>query len=125
VFKNKAEADMAIANAEKDRIVAVGEAQIQVELSRGEAEKKKLEAEAELYRRKQEAAGELEVKLAEAEGTRLENEALRGAGSEALVGLKMAEVLKGTQVIVLPSDGPNGTNPLDLKNALKKFDVTE
>ncbi|HVE84262.1 MAG TPA: SPFH domain-containing protein, partial [Myxococcales bacterium] len=36
VFKNKAEADMASANAEKDRIVAVGEAAVNVELARGD-----------------------------------------------------------------------------------------
>lgn len=123
VFKNKAEADMATANAEKDRIVAVGDAAVKVELSRGEAEKRKIRADADLYERKQRAAGELQVKLAEAEGTRLENEALRGVGSENMVGLKMADVLKGTQVIVVPTDGPNGVNPLDLKSALQRFDV--
>jgi regulator of protease activity HflC (stomatin/prohibitin superfamily) len=125
VFKNKAEADMAAANAEKDRIVAVGAAAVKVELARGEAEKKKVEAEADLYERKQRAAGELQVKLAEAEGTRLENAALQGQGSEYLVGLKMAEVLKNTKVIILPTDGPNGTNPLDLKRSLERFDVRQ
>src|SRR5215831_1023106 len=35
VFKNKAEAEMAQANAEKDRIVAEGEAAVKVELARG------------------------------------------------------------------------------------------
>ncbi len=125
VFKNKAEADMAAANAEKDRIVAVGDAAVKVELARGQAEKAKLEAEAELYERKQKAAGELQLKLAEAEGTRLENEALRGTGSEAIVGLKMAEALKGTKVIIVPTDGPGGMNPLDLNGALKRFDVKE
>jgi regulator of protease activity HflC (stomatin/prohibitin superfamily) len=123
VFKNQAEADMAQANAERDRIVAVGEAAAKVELSHGDAEKKKLEAEADLYARKKGAAGELEVKLAEAEGTRLENEALRGRGSENLVGLKMADVLRGTKVIVVPTEGEAGFNPLDLKSALKRFDV--
>jgi regulator of protease activity HflC (stomatin/prohibitin superfamily) len=123
VFKNKAEADMAQAAAERDRIVAVGEAAMKVELSRGDAEKRKIDAEAETYVRKQRAAGELEVKLAEAEGTRLENEALRGAGSENMVGLKMADVLKGTRVIVVPTDGETGMNPLDLRGALKRFDV--
>ena len=54
------------------------EAAVKVELARGEGEKKKLEAEADLYTRKRHAAGELAVQLAEAEGTRLENEALRG-----------------------------------------------
>ena len=124
VFKNQAEADMAAANAEKDRIIAVGDAAVNVELARGTAEKSKLESEAELYERKQRAAGELQLKLAEAEGTRLENEALRGAGSEAMVGLKMADVLKGTQVIIVPTDGKNGVNPLDLKSALQRFDVS-
>ena len=71
------------------------------------------------------SAGELAVQLAEAEGTRLENEALRGVGAENLVGLKMADVLKGTRIIVVPSDGEGGTNPLDLKSALRRFDVKE
>jgi regulator of protease activity HflC (stomatin/prohibitin superfamily) len=123
VFKNKAEADMATANAEKDKIIAVGDAAVKVELARGDAEKRKIRAEAELYARKQRAAGELQVKLAEAEGTRLENEALRGVGSENMVGLKMADVLKGTRVIVVPTDGPNGLNPLDMKSALQRFDI--
>ena len=123
VFKNMAEAEMAQAGAERDKIVAIGEANAKVELSRGDAEKRKIDAEADTYVRKQHAAGELEVKLAEAEGSRLENEALRGAGSENMVGLKMAEVLKGTRVIVVPTDGDTGMNPLDLKASLKKFDV--
>ena len=123
VFKNKAEADMATANAEKDRIVAVGEASVKVELARGEAERRKVLAEAELYERKQRAAGELQVKLAEAEGIRQENDALRGVGSENMVGLKMADALKGAKLIVVPTDGSTGLNPLDLKSALQRFDV--
>jgi hypothetical protein len=35
----------------------------------------------------------------------------------------MAEVYQGLDVIILPSDGPAGVNPLDLNNALKLFDV--
>ena len=68
--------------------------------------------------------GEKAVKLAEAEGTRLEAAALQGHGSEFLVGLKMADALKGTKLIVIPTDGENGTNPLDLKSALKRFNVS-
>jgi hypothetical protein len=34
-------------------------------------------------------------------------------------------VLKGTRIIIVPTDGDNGTNPLDLKTALKRFDVKE
>ncbi|HEX4384050.1 MAG TPA: hypothetical protein VH083_13920, partial [Myxococcales bacterium] len=89
------------------------------------AEVKKLQASADLYRRTKAAEGGLLVKLAEAQGTELENQALRGVGSENTVGLKMADALKGTRVIVLPSDGEGGMNPLDLKSLLKRFDVKE
>jgi hypothetical protein len=39
------------------------------------------------------------------------------------VGLKMADTYKGLDIIILPSDGPHGVNPLDLNNALQLFDV--
>jgi regulator of protease activity HflC (stomatin/prohibitin superfamily) len=125
VYKNEAEAKAAIAAAAKNKIVAEGAAAVNVENARGDAEVKKLEADADLYRRQKAAAGDLLVKLAEAQGTELENQALRGVGSENMVGLRMAEALKGTRVIVLPSDGEGGMNPLDLKSLLKRFDVKE
>jgi regulator of protease activity HflC (stomatin/prohibitin superfamily) len=125
VYKNEAEAKAATAAAEKNKIVAEGAAKVQVELARGEAEVKKLEAEADLYRRQKAAAGDLLVKLAEAQGIELENQALRGVSSENMVGLRMADALKGTRIIVLPSDGEGGMNPLDLKTLLKRFDVKE
>ena len=69
------------------------------------------------------AEADLLVKLAEAEKIRLKNEALQGKGAERMVGLKMADVYKGIDVVILPSDGPSGVNPLDLNNALELFDV--
>lgn len=123
VFKNQAEAQAAQAEAEKNRIVAEGLAAVDVEIARGNAEVQKLQSEAELYRRTKAAEGELAVRLAKALGTELENKALRGLGSENMVGLKMAEVLEGLDVIVLPSDGESGTNPLDLNQMLRRFDV--
>lgn len=123
VFKNQAEAQAAQAEAEKNRIVAEGAAAVDVEYARGNAEVQKLMSEAELYRRTKAADGELVFRLAKAQGTELENKALRGLGSENMVGLKMAETLKGLDVIVLPSDGESGTNPLDLNQMLRRFDV--
>jgi len=123
VFKNEAEAKAATATAAKNKIVAQGLAAVEVERSRGEAEVKKLEAEADLYRRKKAAEGNLLIKLAEAQGTELESQALRGVGSENMVGMKMAEALRGTRVIVLPSDGEGGMNPLDVRGLLRRFDV--
>ncbi len=35
----------------------------------------------------------------------------------------MADALKGTRVIVIPTDGKDGTNPLDLGGLLRKFEV--
>jgi len=125
VYKNEAEAKSASAAAAKNKIVAEGAAAALVELARGEAEVKKLEADADLYRRKKAADGDLLVKLAEAQGTELENQALRGVGSGNMVGLRMAEALRGTQLIVLPTDGEGAMNPLDLKTLLKRFDVKE
>ena len=42
-----------------------------------------------------------------------------------MVGLKMAEVYKGLELIVLPSDGPNGVNPLNLERTLKLLNAKE
>ena len=125
VYKNEAEAKSATAAAAKNKIIAEGAAAVQVELARGEAEVKKLEAEADLYRRRKAADGDLLIKLAEAQGTELENQALRGVGSENMVGMRMADALRGTRVIVLPTDGEGGMNPLDLKTLLRRFDVKE
>lgn len=123
VFKNQAEALAAQAEAEKNKIVAEGAALVEVEYARGKAEVEKLRSEADLYTRTKAAEGELAVRLAKAQGTELENKALRGAGSENMVGLKMADVLQGVDVIVVPSDGEGGTNPLDLNQLLRRFDV--
>ena len=53
----------------------------------------------------------------------MKNEALKGVGAERMVGLKMADVYKGLNLVMLPSDGNAGVNPLDLDKALKLFDV--
>jgi regulator of protease activity HflC (stomatin/prohibitin superfamily) len=123
VFLRQAEAKSAIEQRKRDTIIAEGKATAEIELERGKAEVQKLNAQADLYRRKKAAEGKLLVELAEAKGTQLENAALQGAGSENLVGLKMADVLKGVKVLVLSSDGANGINPLDLASMLRKFEV--
>ena len=123
VFLRQAEAKAAIEQRKRDTIVAEGKASVETELQRGRAEVEKLRAQADLYERKKAADGKLLVELSDAKGTALENTALQGAGSENMVGLKMAEALKGVRVIVLPSDGKEGTNPLDLGDLLRKFQV--
>ena len=98
---------------------AEGTARIGVERERGLAEIRRIAADADLYFRTRVAEGNLLVALAEAEGARLEQEALRVPGAENIVGLEMAQVLSGTEVVVVPTDGPNGINPLNLNSILR------
>jgi len=123
VFLQQAEAKAAIEQRKRDTIVAEGKANQEIELSRGKAEIEKLRSEADLYQRKRASDGKLLVALADAKGVQLENAALQGAGNENMVGLKMAEALQGLSVVVLPSDGKDGSNPLDLAGLLRKFQV--
>lgn len=118
VFKNRAEAVVANREAEKNRVLAEGAASIEVEKERGRSDVQKIRADADLYFRQKVAEGDLLVALAEAEGTRLESDALQVAGAGNMVGLKMAEVVGNAQVIVIPTDGPSGVNPLDLDSMI-------
>jgi regulator of protease activity HflC (stomatin/prohibitin superfamily) len=124
-FTRQSEAEAAKELAKKQEIEATGKANVAVETQRGTADVTRIQAEADSFKRKREAEGDLLVKLATAQGTDLENAAYRGAGSEQLVGLEMADVLRGLEVIVVPAGGKNGINPLDLEQALELFDVKE
>lgn len=119
VFKNRAEAIAATEEAEKNRVLAEGQARISVETQRGESEVAKIKADYDLYSRKRIAEGDLLVELAKAEAKRLENDALSAAGASNVVGLKMADALHNTQVIVVPTDGANAVNPLDLERLIR------
>jgi regulator of protease activity HflC (stomatin/prohibitin superfamily) len=123
VFLRKAEAAAAIEERKRDTFVAQGSAAVNTELARGQAEVAKLTAQADLYTRQKRAEGQLLIDTAEAEGTRKENDALQLAGSENMVGLRMADVLKGVKILVLPSDGASGMNPLNLAGVLRMFEV--
>ena len=119
VFKNQAEAVAASREAEKNRVIAAGQAAIEVEKERGKAEIRRIDAKADLYFRQQGAEGDLLGALAEAEGTELENGALQAAGSSNLVGLEMAGVIDGVEVIIVSTTGPNAVNPLDLDSLIE------
>lgn len=114
VFKNQAEAVAAARAATLNQVLAEGTAAIDVEAERGRAEVRKINSSADAYYRKKVAEGDLLVALAEAEGTKLENAALRQSGAAQIVGLEMAEALEGTEVIIISTTGPGSVNPLDL-----------
>ncbi|MDY6952152.1 MAG: SPFH domain-containing protein [Thermodesulfobacteriota bacterium] len=123
VFKNQAEARAAIEEAKLKKIVQEGKVSVEVKFEEGKAYVTRKRAEKDMYVRKKKAEADLLVKLAEAEKVRLKNEALEGRGAERMVGLKMADVYKGLNMVILPSDGTAGVNPLDLGNTLELFDV--
>jgi regulator of protease activity HflC (stomatin/prohibitin superfamily) len=123
VFKNQAEARAATEEAILKKIVQEGEATVGVKIEEGQAYITKKRAEKDLYVRKKKAEADLLVKLSEAERVKLKNDAMEGVGAERMVGLKMADVYKGLHTIILPSDGPNGVNPLSLEKTLNLFDV--
>ncbi len=125
VFTRQSEAEAARELAKKQEIEATGRANVEIEKQRGEAEMTKIRADADTYSRKRVAESDLLVKLATAKGTELENNAYRGTGSSNLIGLEMAEVLKGLDVIVVPAGGKGGMNPLDLDQALKMWGIEE
>jgi len=122
IYKNRAEANAAKQAAQVQKVVEEGEATIRIELEKGNAYRIEKKAEQELYVRTKRAQGDLLVKTAEALKAKLKNQALKGVGSENLVGLEMAKVLEGVEIIVLPSDGEYGVNPLNLESTRMMFD---
>ncbi len=123
VFTNQAAARAATEEAQLKKIVQEGLVIAAVEMEKGIAYVTRKIAEKDLYVRKIKAEADLLVRLAEAEQVRLKNESLKGIGSERMVALKMADAYKGLDLIILPSDGAHGVNPLNLNNTLQLFDV--
>src|SRR5262245_26812831 len=123
VFKNQAESRAAAEGALLKKMVQEGQASVGVKLQEGRAYTTKKDAERDLYVRTKQAEADLLVKLADAKKTQLRNDALQGAGSDRMVGLKLAEVYKGLDLVVLPSDGANGVNPLDLEHTMRLLEV--
>ena len=123
VFTNQSAARAAKEEAGLKKIIQEGMVIAAVELEKGKAYVTRKIAEKDLYARSIKATANLQVKLAEAEKVRLKNQALQGTGSARMVALKRADVYKGLDMIILPSDGPHGVNPLNLENTLQLFDV--
>ena len=123
VFKNQAERRAATEAAKLKKVVQEGEMAVVVKLAEGKAYVTRRKAEKDLYVRSVQARADLLVQLAEAKRTELRNTALKGRGSDRMVGLKMADALKGLNVVILSSDGAHGVNPLDLRKTLGLFEV--
>ena len=123
VFTNQSKAKASAEEAVVKKVKTEGEANIKIKLEEGKAYVVKKNAERDLYTRRKKAEADLLISLAEAKKTEMVNQAYQNRGSDKYVGLKMAEVYKGLDVIILPSSGEYGINPLDLDNTLEMFGI--
>jgi regulator of protease activity HflC (stomatin/prohibitin superfamily) len=125
VFTNQSKAKSSAEEALVQKVRQEGEAHIKVKIEEGSAYVVKRNAERDQYVRTKTAEADLLINLAEARKTELTNQAYQQKGSNILIGLKMAEVYRGIDAIILPSSGQYGINPLDLENSLKIFGIEE
>lgn len=123
VFTNESKGRAAEQRQELTRTEAEGQYLVKIKLAEGEAYKVEKEAERDLYSRTKKAQADLLVATAEARGVELKNDAMQTAGANAMVAMRMAEVLKGLDTVLLPAGGEDGMNPLDLDRVLALFGV--
>jgi regulator of protease activity HflC (stomatin/prohibitin superfamily) len=125
VFTNESKGRAAEQNKVLQQAMAEGEYLVKVKEAEGDAYRVGKEGERDLYVRSKKAEADLLVATAEAQGVELKNQAMQALGADAMVAIKMADILKGLDVILLPAGGEQGMNPLDLNAVLKTFGVTE
>jgi regulator of protease activity HflC (stomatin/prohibitin superfamily) len=113
----------AAAEAELAKVVNEGTAAKGVALQKGTAYQIQRASEKELYERTKKAEGDKIRKMAEAMKAEMLNEAYRGAGSDMLVGMKMAANLTNLDTILVPAGGANAFNPLDVQSLMKLFSI--
>jgi regulator of protease activity HflC (stomatin/prohibitin superfamily) len=113
----------AAAEAELAKVVNEGIAAKGVALQKGTAYQIQRASEKELYERTKKAQGDGIRKTAEATKSEMLNEAYRGAGSDMLVGMKMAANLTNLDTILVPAGGANAFNPLDVQSLMRLFSI--
>jgi hypothetical protein len=113
----------AAAEAELAKVVNEGGAAKGVALQKGKAYQIQRTSEMELYERTKKAEGDRVRKIAEATRAQMVNEAYRGAGSEVMLGMKMAANLTNLDSILVPAGGANAFNPLDVQGLMKLFSI--
>lgn len=123
VFTNESKGRAAEQRQELMRTQEEGKYAVKVKLEEGGAYRVEKEAERDVYTRTKQAEADLLVARAEAEGTRMKSDAMQAAGANAMVAMRMAEILEGLDTIIVPAGGADGINPLDLDRILTLFGV--
>lgn len=125
VYTNQAKARERAVEADYQKITQEGIAAKNVRLEEADAYVTRKTAEKDLYDRVKRAEANKLINLAEAEKKQVINDAYKGQGSERLVGLEMAKVLKGLKNIVITTGGKQEFNPLDLESITKSWGIYE
>jgi regulator of protease activity HflC (stomatin/prohibitin superfamily) len=111
------------AEAALAQVVNEGTAAKGVALRKGTAYQTERSSQMELYERTRRAEGDKIRKMAEARKSELLNNAYRGAGSEMMVGMKMAANLTNLDTILVPAGGANAFNPMDVESLMRLFSI--
>ena len=120
---NMAKAKEAAADAELKRVVEEGKALVSIKLTNGTVYAARRRAEMQSYERIKKSEADKLNKLAEAAKSKLINEAYQGPGADRLVGMEMADILKGLETILVPAGGEKGFNPLDMESLMRSFQI--
>jgi regulator of protease activity HflC (stomatin/prohibitin superfamily) len=111
------------AEAELAQVVNQGTAAKGVALRKGIAYQTERSSQMELYERTKKAEGDKIRKMAEARKAELLNNAYRGAGSEMMVGMKMAANLTNLDTILVPAGGADAFNPMNVDSLMRLFSI--
>ena len=120
--KNKSQARAVLEDYLRRVQDAQGEVNKVVAEADGEFERAKLQADAYYQQQKSIARAIKAEGEADAKGIRAMNQALEGSGGEVMVKLKIAEVLKGKRIILLPiSEGGINLKTTDINDLLNIY----
>jgi len=109
----------------RDLARAKGEVSRTIEEAKGKSQQKTLEADAIYFERQRQAEAILAEKKAQAEGLTERAAALAGAGGANMVKLKVAESLKGKQIVFLPAGSGMDVRTTDVNALLQRYGVDE
>jgi regulator of protease activity HflC (stomatin/prohibitin superfamily) len=111
------------AEAALAQVVNEGMAAKGVALRKGIAYQTERSSQMELYERTRRAEGDKIRKMAEARKSELLNNAYRGAGSEMMVGMKMAQNMTNLETILVPAGGADAFNPMNVESLMRLFSI--
>lgn len=118
---NRAISDKNKEQAKLDQIIQEGKNAVTIKDSEADAYVTARKGQQDEYSRIKRSDADRLVDSANAYKTQVINKAYEGAGADLLVGLEMANVLKGIDQILVPAGTKGGLNPLDLDSVVKGF----